>query len=155
MKGSYILLIELPEPRSIPVGSLGSICFSKGYYAYVGSALNGIEARVGRHLRNNKKTHWHVDYLLQHSTVTKVFIYETAERIECHLSRALSLHFLSVPGFGSSDCNCRSHLYYVGAEGKKFEDQLPGLSRLLCSCPLPPASETRLNVTEPLAMLLH
>jgi Uri superfamily endonuclease len=51
MKGSYILLLELTKSQNITVGRLGILLFLKGVYAYVGSALNGIEARVKRHLR--------------------------------------------------------------------------------------------------------
>ena len=50
MKGSYTLLIELPEQEVIPVGKLGLIAFSQGFYAYVGSGMGGVEARIGRHL---------------------------------------------------------------------------------------------------------
>jgi len=42
MKGSYILLIKLDEDKDIQIGKLGNISFKKGYYAYVGSALNGL-----------------------------------------------------------------------------------------------------------------
>ena len=59
MKGSYILLIKQDENSNICIGSLGNIEFTSGYYAYIGSALNGISQRVNRHLRSNKKLHWH------------------------------------------------------------------------------------------------
>lgn len=51
MKGSYILLVDLPEQEVIPVGKLGLIAFSKGFYAYVGSARGGVAAKVKRHLK--------------------------------------------------------------------------------------------------------
>jgi Uri superfamily endonuclease len=65
LKGSYVLLIELEQDSNIKVGALGKIHFSKGHYVYVGSAMNGIEGRVRRHLRDEKKTRWHVDYFLE------------------------------------------------------------------------------------------
>ena len=63
--GSYILLLDLDNNLEIPVGKLGNISFQKGHYVYVGSALNGLDARIKRHLRKHKKIHWHIDYLLK------------------------------------------------------------------------------------------
>ena len=70
--GSYVLLIRLESPQAIEVGRLGAIDFDAGCYAYIGSALRGIRARVNRHLRRQKKLHWHVDYLLQHGQLSEV-----------------------------------------------------------------------------------
>ena len=46
MKGSYVLLIELPKSVEIQVGHLGKIKFKTSFYAYVGSALGGLEVRI-------------------------------------------------------------------------------------------------------------
>ncbi|HDJ96588.1 MAG TPA: GIY-YIG nuclease family protein, partial [Candidatus Aenigmarchaeota archaeon] len=43
MKGSYILFLEVKKSIEVNVGSLGKIKFKRGIYAYVGSAMNGIE----------------------------------------------------------------------------------------------------------------
>ena len=64
MLGTYVLLIELATAATIQVGRLGMLAFAKGYYAYVGSALGGLEQRIDRHLRTEKKLFWHIDYLL-------------------------------------------------------------------------------------------
>ena len=80
MKGSYVLLIELKENTNIKVGKLGKVFFKKGFYAYVGSALNGIEQRIQRHMRKDKKTHWHIDYLLKHAVVREIFYKESDEK---------------------------------------------------------------------------
>ena len=58
MKGTYVLIIELAHTKDILVGKLGYIHFSKAFYAYVGSAMNGFEARLPHHLRKKKKPHW-------------------------------------------------------------------------------------------------
>ena len=42
MKGSYVLLVGLPEEQTIAVGGLRDVRFLRGYYAYVGSAMGGI-----------------------------------------------------------------------------------------------------------------
>ncbi|RLF60544.1 MAG: GIY-YIG nuclease family protein, partial [Thermoplasmata archaeon] len=69
MKGSYVLIINLKKEKEIEIGRLGRILFNKGYYAYVGSGLNNLEKRVGRHLRKNKKKKWHIDYLLEEGKI--------------------------------------------------------------------------------------
>ena len=114
-RGSYVLLVSLPEERVITVGGLGPIAFSRGHYAYVGSALGGFRSRLNRHLRTDKKPHWHIDYLLEKAVLDSIITGETQERIECKIARALAQKFGSVPGFGASDCRCRSHLF-SGAE---------------------------------------
>ena len=113
--GIYHLLIRLSQDADVSVGRLGNFHFQAGYYVYTGSALGGLESRVSRHLRQEKRLHWHIDYLLQHGRVIHVITHETAERLECHFNeRILSLPDSRIPvkGFGSSDCKCVSHLAY-------------------------------------------
>ena len=110
MKGSYVLIAKINEPRRIKVGKLGEIHFKKGYYAYVGSALNSLEKRIGRHIRKEKKMRWHIDYLLQHASIKKIFYKESNEKEECMIASKFDLDY--IPKFGSSDCNCKSHLFY-------------------------------------------
>ena len=111
MKGSYILIINLQKNREIQIGKLGKISFKSGYYAYVGSALNGLEQRVNRHLRKSKKKHWHIDYFLEYADIVDVFYKENNKKEECKVAKLLS-KLSSVDGFGCSDCNCNSHLFY-------------------------------------------
>jgi Uri superfamily endonuclease len=56
LKGTYCLIIQLRDDTIIEVGKKGSINFKKGYYVYVGSALNSLETRLKRHLSSKKKT---------------------------------------------------------------------------------------------------
>jgi Uri superfamily endonuclease len=112
VKGSYILLFELATKKDIFVGKLGNVSFPKATYAYVGSAMNGLRARVARHLRREKKLHWHIDYLLKGAEVEEIILCQGDERVECSLAQTLAGEFQSIPGFGSSDCKCRSHLYF-------------------------------------------
>ena len=114
VKGSYILLIELAEERTISVGSLKDIHFQSGCYAYAGSAMGGLRSRLDRHLKIDKKFRWHIDYFLRWASVRDIIIYETEERIECTIAETLSRRFKPVPGFGSSDCKCASHLFFTG-----------------------------------------
>ncbi len=113
MKGSYVLLIELTEEQTITIGSLKAIYFPRGYYAYVGSAMGWFKSRLNRHLRSNKKPHWHIDYLLEKASISEIIFCETNDSVECTIAQALNSQFDSIPGFGSSDCKCRSHLFFA------------------------------------------
>lgn len=112
MKGSYILVIKLKENKTLRIGKLGKIYFKKGFYLYVGSALNSLEKRIQRHLKKDKKTHWHIDYLLQHAKIINVFYKENNKREECNIVKKLDKKVSSITGFGCSDCKCGSHLFY-------------------------------------------
>ncbi len=46
MKGSYLLLIKLNDDRYIKYGIRKNCFFKKGFYIYVGSALNNLEKRM-------------------------------------------------------------------------------------------------------------
>ena len=122
MKGCYCLIIELEKTTPIKIGKrLGEIQFRKGYYVYVGSAMNSLEARVKRHLSDEKKLHWHVDYLLsdKNSEIVDVVYAESSRNVECKLSKQIE-DDNGIEGFGCSDCECESHLYYF----KKRKDAI-------------------------------
>jgi Uri superfamily endonuclease len=115
MKGCYVLLVRLRHAKRIEVGRLGSFHFTPGYYAYVGSAMLSLEKRIARHLRGEKRKHWHIDYLLEVATLIAVFSIISENKCECALAQLLrSLQGSQVPvlGFGSSDCSCGAHLFY-------------------------------------------
>ena len=112
MKGSYILLINIKEYKKIQIGKLGNIFFKKGNYAYVGSGLNNLEKRIQRHFSSEKKMHWHIDYFLKHSKILKVFYRESNKKEECKIANFLNKKFNFIPNFGSTDCKCKSHLFY-------------------------------------------
>ncbi|MFA5102899.1 MAG: GIY-YIG nuclease family protein [Candidatus Thermoplasmatota archaeon] len=111
MKGTYLLVLELQNKTSLPIGKLGLVDFQKGNYVYVGSALNGLEQRIQRHLRSQKKTHWHIDYLLPHTKIMDVFYKEGTRREECMIASVFEKNLLGISGFGCSDCSCNSHLF--------------------------------------------
>jgi Uri superfamily endonuclease len=115
-KGSYILLISLPQGSTIKAGSLPYSYFPAGSYAYVGSAMGGFKPRLKRHLRAEKMCHWHIDYLLERASITGIILCQTTARVECVIAQALRQQFEYVPGFGSSDCRCPSHLFHSADE---------------------------------------
>jgi len=112
MKGCYILIIELKENKKIRIGSIGKIDFKKGFYAYIGSALNGLEQRITRHLRKEKKIHWHIDYLLEHGKIVKIFYKENDIKEECDFAQNFEGKLNSITDFGCTDCKCISHLFF-------------------------------------------
>lgn len=118
--GVYVLVLELKKGGNHEIGKLGHVYFPAGFYCYTGSALNGLEARLERHLSQEKKLHWHIDYLLKETPVVRVFYaeinvglrLEQSQRDECRLARHLLISFDHIKRFGSSDCRCPSHLVY-------------------------------------------
>jgi len=79
VKGSYVLLIKLSEERTITIGSLHACFFSCGYYAYVGSAMGGFKSRLSRHLKENKRPRWHIDYFLQKASILRFCVLAVAQ----------------------------------------------------------------------------
>lgn len=116
-KGVYLLFIRLEERAELEIGSLGQFVFEPGLYCYVGSGLNGLDARVRRHKKEKKSKHWHIDYFLENSEISAVLKIRTEKDLECQLSGTVSLFAEDIParGFGSSDCSCTSHLYFLGS----------------------------------------
>lgn len=115
-KGSYVLLLRLKKRRCLTVGKLGAFEFPRGYYLYFGSAQGGLEGRIQRHLRADKKRHWHVDFLADVAPIVEASWVAGTERLECEWARtAVDLPDARVPapGFGSSDCSCRTHLVHL------------------------------------------
>jgi len=126
-KGSYLLGIWLGEDTALVVGRLGRFCLPAGYYVYVGSARGpgGLSARLARHRRQEKRFHWHVDYLLDRACLIETWTVVSEQRLECAWARAvgeMSSAQVVVPRFGASDCRCPAHLVYF--------PRRPGIARL-------------------------
>jgi Uri superfamily endonuclease len=116
LKGVYVLIINVTKDIKVTIGALGKIEFKKGMYAYVGSAQKGLENRVKRHLnRLKKRNFWHIDYLLENNftEVHDVFYKIANKSMECKIAKNLMNHANLVKNFGSSDCNCKSHLFKI------------------------------------------
>ncbi len=126
-RGIYTLIIFLSGELSSNVGKLGLKKFRKGYYTYTGSAIGkgttNLKNRVSRHLRKEKRKHWHIDYLLdsKNARIITVVATQTNKKLECFMNHHLREEGkaeILVQGFGASDCkeNCRSHLLYFGED---------------------------------------
>lgn len=116
MKGIYVLIFRIEKERSINVGKIGRFVFKPAYYAYVGSAMSGIQ-RLKRHLKNLKKgsvknKHWHIDFIIPFCKSTGWVFAECSEpgkeeKLAIYLSKKLDY----VKGFGASDSRAPSHLF--------------------------------------------
>lgn len=117
--GTYALLFELAQPVEIQAGRLGAIHLPAGFAVYVGSAFGpgGLRARIQRHLRPEKRPHWHIDHLTVLHPPDDWLIDLSGERLECiwaqHLAGLPGAAIIR-PGFGSSDCRfrCPAHLLW-------------------------------------------
>lgn len=115
--GAYLLLVKVVVPLELTIGRLGQSVTPPGVYAYAGSAQGpgGLHGRITRHLRREKRRHWHIDYLTEHAPVVLVLFAEGKERQECAWAQkmlALPGARATIPHFGSSDCRlgCAAHL---------------------------------------------
>ncbi len=134
--GTYALVLRSDTSVRVPVGRWGRLDVHPGYYMYVGSAFGpgGLLARVSRHCRKTKAKHWHIDYLREYVCITAVWYSQAQVRIEHRWARALVelVQVEPIMGFGSSDCNCASHLFFASQEPAlaKFSSALSGSVRV-------------------------
>ena len=114
-------MLGLDEALSIRAGRLPARTLPPGTYVYVGRARKNLGARLNRHLRADKKTRWHIDYLEPHKRARRVWVHPNCHD-ECgavgYLRAEIPDSECPAPGFGSSDCRCGSHLVWLpGSEG--------------------------------------
>jgi len=122
-RGSYLLILKLEGKRKIHVGQLGELPFRKGFYIYAGSAMANLTKRLERHRRIRKRRHWHIDELRDAAEFHAVLPIRSSARLECEIAEALSrMAEWSVPGFGSSDCSCATHLFGMGSDPLRAVD---------------------------------
>ncbi|HEY53858.1 MAG TPA: GIY-YIG nuclease family protein [Caldilineae bacterium] len=115
--GVYALIFRLDAPLELRVGRLGRRTLPAGHLLYVGSAFGpgGLRARLARHLRAQKRIHWHIDALTSVLSPVACLCDASGRRLECSWAQRLA-HlpdaFIPIPGFGSSDCRsgCAAHL---------------------------------------------
>lgn len=115
--GTYALVLHALRAEPVCIGRLGRLEVQPGFYAYVGSALGpgGVAARVHRHARGSAARHWHVDHLRVRTRLVEAWYTHASEALEHVWAAALaSMRAVSLPlpGFGSSDCTCRAHLFF-------------------------------------------
>ena len=115
--GTYALILSCASNARIQVGRLGTMQLQPGYYVYLGSALGpgGLRARIAHHQKLSPRPHWHVDSLRARAQIHRIWFSYDARRCEHQWARAVQMMSgakVPVLGFGASDCDCRSHLYF-------------------------------------------
>ena len=116
--GTYALVLRSQENQSLQIGRLGKLDLQNGFYLYVGSAFGpgGVQRRISRHKKVHKPTHWHIDCLRKITEIREVwFSYDPNRREHQWADILRGIRGVSMPlsGFGSSDCKCLTHLFYV------------------------------------------
>ena len=115
--GTYALILSCSTEVCVQIGCLGTMQVQSGFYVYVGSALGtgGLPARIANHQKPSLRPHWHIDYLRGHSRLHSIWLTYDARRREHQWARVMrTMRGAKIPlvGFGASDCDCRSHLYF-------------------------------------------
>lgn len=116
LPGTYALILQAQRADLLRIGRRGEMPLCPGYYVYIGSALGpgGLRRRLERHLRTEKRPHWHIDYLRAATDVLAIWTLADPVRRECDWSAAIGrIPGAEIPlsGFGASDCRCPSHLF--------------------------------------------
>ena len=116
-RGTYALVLASDSTGLLRVGRLGTMELSPGFYVYVGSAFGtgGLAARLGHHQESASRPHWHIDYLRAVCDLVEVWFTTEAVHREHAWAKALARMpgaCLPMPGFGSSDCTCETHLIW-------------------------------------------
>jgi len=114
-RGTYCLVFKI-DSITFSVRSGKRFKLQDGYYIYVGSAFGsgGIDRRVERHLRREKKKHWHIDYITTDDSFKAIEVLKFyGVQAECQIASFLNSFGEPVLGFGASDCSCPSHLFKV------------------------------------------
>ena len=110
--GLYFLLVKLPSPIQLTIRKK-EYSLPAGYYIYTGSAQRNLSQRLRRHSSRHKKMHWHIDYLLEHATISAIRVMSAAPRNDEQRYAGLWADMadgIPVPKFGASDSPACSHL---------------------------------------------
>ncbi len=131
LPGTYALIFSAYQKSHLKIGKLGTLHLKPGFYIYVGSAFGpgGLKARIAHHCEKPARLHWHLDYLASLLKLTEIwYTYDPIHREHQWAKTIASTRGASVPldGFGSSDCRCKSHLFYFDTvpSGRSFRRNL-------------------------------
>lgn len=125
------MFLTLPGDLTVDTGSLGEVFYEAGEYCYIGSAMNGLESRISRHLSPDKKIRWHIDRLTVNAVNMTAYVSEGPDCVpECSMAdTAVKTGLVPyVNGFGSSDCKCKTHLFKASSGDREKLASVLGLT---------------------------
>ena len=132
--GTYLLILQNHSVQDIQIGRLGNLTVQPGFYVYVGSAFGpgGIPARTAHHKNRQQRLHWHIDYLKKKSELLEIWFSLDPVRREhqwAEIVRQTPEIQMPMDGFGASDCQCATHLFYSKSKPdiKYFREQMHSL----------------------------
>ncbi len=75
--------------------------------------MGGLSKRISRYLKEIKRPHWHIDRLMPVFHLKAIWVFPSPIRQECYVAQifAQTPGVSAIPGFGSTDCSCPSHLF--------------------------------------------
>jgi Uri superfamily endonuclease len=131
LPGTYTLILFSSDEKPVKIGKLGTLLLQPGFYVYIGSAFGpgGLKARTRHHLKKSNRPHWHIDYLAPALKLHEIWYTHDPIRREhqwAEIHAGTRVASMPLPGFGSSDCSCRSHLYFYQSppSGKHFRRKI-------------------------------
>ena len=115
--GTYTLILTSSIEKPVNIGKLGTLILKSGFYVYIGSAFGpgGLKARINHHINHSCRPHWHIDYLSPTLRLREIWYTCDQTRREHQWAEVHAQTrgvLLPLPGFGSSDCRCLSHLFF-------------------------------------------
>ena len=118
--GIYFLLLYLPLTTTLTIRGK-SRRMPRGWYVYTGSAQRHLARRLARHRRIEKRHHWHIDYLRDHTTLVAVVVLPGLSRDdEVAYARAwcACADRIPVAKFGASDSPAPAHLVWFRSRAR-------------------------------------
>jgi Uri superfamily endonuclease len=121
LPGTYALILKSFFDQLLEIGKLGRFPVPSGFYVYAGSAFGpgGLKARIVHHKRISARPHWHIDFLRAHLQLNEIwYTYDCGHR-EHQWADVLACArraTVPIPGFGASDCGCKSHLFWFSSK---------------------------------------
>jgi Uri superfamily endonuclease len=129
--GTYALIFSALKKGPVIIGKLGTLQLKPGFYIYIGSAFGpgGLKARITHHCKKPARPHWHIDYLGSFLKLTEIWsTYDPIHREHQWAKTIASTRGATIPiiGFGSSDCRCKSHLFFYTSRpsGQSFRRRI-------------------------------
>ena len=141
-EGTYALVLTFAAAAEAEVGALGTCRLEPGTYCYVGSAMNGLDHRIGRHMAASKAIRWHIDRLTVLDCAKEAYASFPDPVPECELGRIAAACGATpvLKGFGCSDCRCSTHLFRTDGDVLRDFVARAGLAPFEPDLPRPAAS---------------